>query len=371
MRILVERNLFLESCRLAGRVLPARTTDVARAHLLVQASAATCTLHAAGAGIALRLEVPAEVEQPGQALLPARQTLAILREAEADVLLLESVPGRVRVAAEEAEYDLASPAPTPLLPVESFPGGACHHVAAAELGRALQRTLFATGQATNRYALHAVLWEIEADCIRLVATDSRRLAVAEVPVELPGEQLTPTRHLLPGTALRMLAKLTAGVEGRVSILFGMRQAFFEAGTAILKARYVEGGFPVWRKALPGRALHIVPVVVGPFLSAARQAAAVRERQGGRLMLRFEPGRVLLESRKQGSARARVRQTLPLSGTVVEVALNPRYLVELLAAQEAESTLLFGVTGPGEPVVVSDGEGYRHVLMPLRQARRSD
>src|SRR5688572_12525446 len=94
MRILVERDLFLESCRLAERVLPARTTDVSRAHLLVQAGGDTCTLHATGAGIALRLGVPAEVEQPGQALLPARQAVAILREAEADVLLLESMPGR-------------------------------------------------------------------------------------------------------------------------------------------------------------------------------------------------------------------------------------------------------------------------------------
>jgi hypothetical protein len=51
-----------------------------------------------------------------------------------------------------------------------------------------------------------------------------------------------------------------------------------------------------------------------------------------------------------------------------VARNPRYLVELLAALEPESTLLFGVAGAGEPVVASDGDGYRHVLMPLRPSR---
>ena len=369
MRILVERGPFLESCRLAERVLPARTTDLSRVHVLVQAGGDTCTLHAAGAGLALRLGVPAEVEQPGQALLPARQALAILREAEADVLLLESAPGRVRVAGDEAEFDLASPDPSRLPLVEPFPGGACHRVAAADLGRALARTLFATGQSTNRYALHAVLGEIEADRVRLVATDNRRLAVAEVPAEAHGEDLPLARRLLPATALRLLAKLTASVDGPVRILFGMRQAFFEAGRATLKTRYVEGGFPHWRKVLPGKAKHVVPVVVGPFLASARQAATVREREGGRLMLRFEPGRVLLESRKQGAGRARVRQSLPLSGAVVEVALNPRYLVELLAALEPESTLLFGVTGPGEPVVASDGDGYRHVLVPLRPAQR--
>src|SRR5262249_31144414 len=46
--LLVERGPFLESCRLAERVLPARTTDVSRVHLLVQADGDTCTLHALG-----------------------------------------------------------------------------------------------------------------------------------------------------------------------------------------------------------------------------------------------------------------------------------------------------------------------------------
>ncbi len=52
---------------------------------------------------------------------------------------------------------------------------------------------------------------------------------------------------------------------------------------------------------------------------------------------------------------------------MEVALNPRYLLELLATLEPEEVLLFGVTGPEAPVVASDGRGYRHVLMPLRPA----
>src|SRR5262249_56570348 len=92
MRILVERGLFLESCRLAERVLPARTTDVSRAHVLVQAGGDTCTLHAAGARLALRLGVPAEVEQPGQALLPARQAPAHPPRAAAGGLRPESAP---------------------------------------------------------------------------------------------------------------------------------------------------------------------------------------------------------------------------------------------------------------------------------------
>ncbi len=366
MMILVERGLLLEGCRLAERLLPARTADPARAHLLLQARGDTCVLHAAGAEVGLRLDLPADVEQPGDALLPARQVVAILREADAEVLRLESAPGRVCVLGEGAEFDLAAPEPSRLAPIEPFPGGACHRLPAAALVRGLRRTLFAAGGPTSRYALNAVLWEVEAERVRLVATDNRRLAVAEVAAEGPGVHLTPAQRLLPAPALALLAKL-AGEAELVEVVFGVRHACFRAGRATLRVRYVAGTFPAWRRAIPEGVRRVVPVSVGPFLTAVRQAAAVREREGGRLLLRFEPGRVLLESRRRGAGRARVRRRLPLSGGVVEVALNPRGLIEMLAALEPDATLLFGVAGPEAPVVASDGDGYRHVLVPLRPA----
>ena len=371
MKVLVERGLLLEGCRLAGRLLPARTTDPARAHLLLQAGEGTCTLHAAGAEMGLRLGLPADVEQPGQALLPAKQALAILREADAEVLLLETAPGRVRVLGEGAEFDLAAPEPNRLAPVEPFPGGGCHALAAADLCRALRRTLFAVGQWSSRYALHTVLWEVETDRLRLVATDNRRLAVAELLVEKHGEPFdqAPIRRLLPAAALGLLAKVAAGQEGSVRVVFGVRQVVFQTGPATLRLRCAEGNFPNWHKVIPERPRYVVPVAVGAFLSATRQAAAVREREGGKLLVRFEPGKVTLESRRRGEGRARVRRPLPLSGAVVEVALNPRYLVELLAALEPDSILVLGVAGPDAPILATDGGNYRHVIVPLHNQVR--
>ncbi len=108
--MLVERESLLEGCRLAERVLPARATDPGCAHLLLRAEGAGCTLQAAGSDAALCLRLPAGVEQPGAALLPARQVLTILRQTDAEVLL-QSSAGRVRLEGEGAEFDLATPDP--------------------------------------------------------------------------------------------------------------------------------------------------------------------------------------------------------------------------------------------------------------------
>ncbi len=154
---------------------------------------------------------------------------------------------------------------------------------------------------------------MEEDRARLVASDNSRLAVAEVPLDRTGERPVPCRRLLPAPALELLARVAAGQEGLVRFAFGKTEALFRAGPAALAARYVAGAFPPWRKALPGPSRYAVPVRVGPFLTAVRQAAAAREPQDGRLLLRFGTGRVLLESCRPGQGRARVRGRLPSSG----------------------------------------------------------
>src|SRR4051812_45540230 len=144
MMILLEREALLTGCRLAERLLPARTTDSTRAHALLRAEDAGVQLHAAGPEAALRLDLAAEVERPGDVLLPVRQTLAILRPSDAGVRRLESPPGRLALLGEGARFALVAPEPARLSPVEPFPDDPCLRVETEPLARALRRTLFAT-----------------------------------------------------------------------------------------------------------------------------------------------------------------------------------------------------------------------------------
>ena len=54
---------------------------------------------------------------------------------------------------------------------------------------------------------------------------------------------------------------------------------------------------------------------------------------------------------------------PFRGGPVEVALQPRFLVELLRCLEGEETVQVGPTDAETPVLFRSGD-YLHVLMPL-------
>jgi hypothetical protein len=90
----------------------------------------------------------------------------------------------------------------------------------------------------------------------------------------------------------------------------------------------------------------------------------RTDQAALLLLSLKPGRLVLESGRAGAGCSRVGRKVPYQGRPVRVALEPRYVVELLRCLEGEPSVQVGLTDADTPVVLRAGD-YVHVLMPLR------
>jgi DNA polymerase-3 subunit beta len=374
MEITVQRTPLLEVCKIADRAVAAAPVDPVLGNLLVQARARDCLCTATDLRVGLRLRVPAQVARTGRALIPARQLLGILREAVEEELTIRSEPGRVLVRGGDSVFELRGddPASFPALP--ACPDGPFGEIPAGALRRAIQRTLFAAGKAATRHSRRGVLWEIEPDQVRLVATDNRRLAVAEVPVidppMTPMTQRGERRTALVSTeTMDLLERLACPAGAVVRVLFGERHAFFRSPGAALCTRLLEGRFPPWRQVLPGPPRYRLVLPVEEFLCGVKQAAVLRDRPEARVLLRFQGDRVTLWSRQAGTGRARVEQAiaLPSAREPVEVAFNPIFLAELLKVLEDETTVRLELRDADSPALFHAGDDYRHVLMPLRRS----
>ena len=311
------------------------------------------------------MPLAARVDHPGEALLPARAALAILRTAPIEELSLEGSAGGLVMRWPGACYRLESPAGSPLPPDEAVPAGPCLLLPAEELYRAIRSTLFAAGPSGRRYRLDAVLFEAEPGRLRVVATDNRRLAVAALSFLHPGQGLIPEAHILPAVAVALLASLAETAEDAVQAAFGREPRLLPGGRGnpILPLR--GGALPALAQ---GRARR-------PSLSAggaggraawcgAAGGRARASRKDSRLLLSLEPGRLVLESGRTGAGCSRVTRKVPYQGGPVRLALEPRYLVELLRCLEGEETVELGLTDADTPALFRAG-GYLHVLMPLR------
>jgi DNA polymerase-3 subunit beta len=368
MQITVQREPLLEVCKLAERAVAARPLDPALENLYLQARTRDCLLTASDGVVGLRLRAPAQVGQPGPALVPARQFFGIVKAATVDELAILSEAGRVVVRGHEAAFELRGDDPGRFPGFPPCPDGAPVEIPPEPLRRAIQRTLFAAGEEASSHSRAGVLWELESDHLRLVATDNRRLAVAELSLRGAGRSGSPTTALLPVRAMELLGRLAAQADEPLRVLFGERHAFIRSAGAALCARLLEGRFPDWRKALPADLRYQVVLPAGEFLAGVKQAAVLHDRAAARVLVRFEHGRVTLRSRQQGTGRSWVRQSLgdPPVRQAVEVAFNPVFLTDLLKALDGDEVIRLELPDADGPALFRAGQDYRHVLMPLRQ-----
>jgi DNA polymerase-3 subunit beta len=310
VKLTIKRDALLAACRLAARLLPEHPLSPAEEHFLLPAGAAACSLRAAGPQACLSLPLAAQVARPGEALLPAGAAVAILRASTADELSLEAGAGSVLLRWPGARYRLESPGTSLFPPGEPVPSGPCVLVQAGKLAGAVRSTLFAAGPGSRCYQLEGVLFEAEPGRLRLVATDNRRLAVAELPALARGDGLQPEARVLPAVAVALLARLADGSEDGVQLHFGPERAFFMLGEAALCCRYELGPYPRWRSTVPASPPCRLEVPVAGLLAAVRQAAVLREREGARLLMSLEAGRLVLESSRGGQFKGGQEGALP-------------------------------------------------------------
>src|SRR6201999_2299722 len=133
----------------------------------------------------------------------------------------------------------------PRLPVTT---GDVVTLATEGLAEALRQVTRAASSEDSRPILTGVLMAAEGSGLRLVATDSYRLAVRD----LAGASILSEgqRVLVPSRALNELQRFLPGAGSEVSLRLGVHDATFTTGSVSLTTRLIEGEFPNYRGLIP-------------------------------------------------------------------------------------------------------------------------
>ena len=191
-------------------------------------------------GTDLELTISVEVTVSGSAdgvvVLPGRLASDIVRALPAGSVEIEVEGEEARISAGRSEFSLR------VLPADEFPRlaeatGEPVSLASAELGLALSQVVRAASSDDARPILTGVLLAAEAGGLRLVATDSYRLAIRD----LPGTNvLAEGQHvLIPSRALQELARVLSASD-TLTVRLGEREASFEVGGTRLTTVLIEG-----------------------------------------------------------------------------------------------------------------------------------
>ncbi|HEV3435859.1 MAG TPA: DNA polymerase III subunit beta, partial [Gemmata sp.] len=211
MKITCQRDGLLLACQMVSAAVPARTTKEILSSVKAVAQDDGLTLVAFDTEVGIRYELRGIlVKRAGAAILPINQLTQILRESTDDEIDLDSNEEGTKVKIGTSRFVLHT------RPVDEFPdipafddGGRYHEITAGILRAMIKQTVFAADKKDSggRFALKGVLWEAEGKVARLVATDTKRLAMCEGPAAVYGPaEKTKITPLVPPKAMALLER---------------------------------------------------------------------------------------------------------------------------------------------------------------------
>ncbi|MCC6535163.1 MAG: DNA polymerase III subunit beta [Burkholderiales bacterium] len=302
---------------------------------------------------------------PSTVTTSARKLQDILRALPAEAKVsLESTANRLQLKSGRSRFTLQT------LPAEDFPRLAAGADVAAEITLP-QRTLrsllllvqYAMAQQDIRYYLNGLLLCVEANELRVVATDGHRLAFASAALE---HEQAHHEVVLPRKAVLELSKLLAESDEPLRIALLGAQVRFNFGSVELFTKIVDGKFPDYVRVIPTTHQNIITVERVTLLQALQRAAILSNDKfrGVRWVLTENSLRVSCNNNEQEEAQEELE--LEYSGIPIDIGFNVNYLLDVLnslsgthvccAFGDASSSVL--MTDPGL-------DHFKYVIMPMR------
>lgn len=384
MRFSIERDVLAEAVGWAARSLPSRPPVPVLAGVKVEADAAgALVLSSFDYEVSARVEVPADVSEPGTALVSGRLLADISRSLPARPVEVVTEGSKVTVTCGASRFSLLT------MPVEDYPAlpampAVTGTVPGDVLTEAVAQVTTAASRDETLPILTGVRIEIDGDRLTLMSTDRYRLALRELSWS-PAAPGVAAVALVRARTLADVARALGG-GGEVSLALsadgGEELMGFEAGGRRTTTLLVDGEYPKVRQLFPAESPVAAVVATTELVEAVRRVALVAERNTP-VRLSFTADQVRLEAGQGEDAQASEALPATLEGEDITVAFNPQFLLDGLQAlgtpfvrlsftQPTKPAVLTGQLeqetgeGSGAPAGRDDG-AYRYLLMPVRMA----
>jgi DNA polymerase III subunit beta len=373
-----ERDVLVDALTTSGRAVAARGAalpvlsgvrlEVTGSRLMLAGTDLDLTIQS-GIGVAGTVD--------GVVVAPGRLVTDIVRALEPGAVMLEADDDELRIASGRSQFAVRThpAADFPRLPV---PTGDAVTLPADGLADALRQVVRAASSEDSRPILTGVLMAAEGTGLRLVATDSYRLAVRDLPgagvlregqkVLVPSRALAELQRLLGSAAGSTTAEGNDGAKAgpAVTLRLGDHDATFELGAVRLTTRLIEGEFPNYRQLIPSNYPNRLRVAREPMLDAVRRVKLlVRDPTTPvRIALRADGIELTVITQDWGQATEDV--DAKYEGAEMTVAFNPNYLIDGIEAITSEEVQLETLDAL-KPATLrpTEGSDYLYLLMPVR------
>lgn len=364
MELTFEKDDLLKAVQVLQGVAGSRNTLPILSNILVNAQNEQVEMSATDLEVGIKIQVNGTIVQPGSITIPARKIAEIIRELPpSSVKLVEAANDRVEIECERGIFTIVGLSPEDFPPMMSeADSDKSFTVNAKSLSTMMAKTAFAASTEETRYNLNGIFLHLTPQVSRIVATDGRRLALAnDDAVESINEEIGV---IIPLKAVGEIRKTFADSES-LKISISENQILCSDGKATLTSRLVEGDFPDYDKIIPKDNDMNIHLDTQQFLAVVRRVSLLAPKT---LLIKFETqdGIMKVSATNPDFGEAVEEMEIKSGDGNISIAFSAKFVMDVLTHIDSEEVIL-NLKDPLSPAILkpADNENYLYLIMPMR------
>ncbi len=366
MRFTVSQSALADALAVVQKGIAGSSTLPILSGVLIKAQDGVLEFQTSNLTISIKHRVAARVDEAGAVVLPCKMLANITKTLPDSAVQFVCDGRQAQIACEKSAFRLNT------LPAEDFPEFPAFalersvELPSNVLSEMVNRVYRVTSTDKNRPVLTGVYMTVENNTIRLVATDSYRLAVCDTQVET--SSLDGSFELnVPAGAFYDALSITGGT-GTILVGSTDTQVVFVAGGTTYVSRRIEGTYPNYKQLIPAACATSVKINVDTFAAALKRVAVIAQNNSA---VRFEidtdaglMGLSAISSDQDAAQEAFEVEAVGESGTI---AFNYHYIFGCLNAIGHEKEITLELQSYAQAgVFKSYGKiNYLYLVMPVR------
>jgi DNA polymerase-3 subunit beta len=223
----------------------------------------------------------------------------------------------------------------------------------------------------SRPEFSGILFKFEKETLKLVATDSFRLA--EKIIYQNNYLKQPTSLIVPQRTVQELIRiLTEKPSQEIKLILGDNQVLFELDEAQLISRLIDGQYPDYQQIIPEKFETKVTLSKEEFINNIRIASIFSSRIND-IKISVRPEKIEILSQDADLGENRSQMDARVIGKPMEISFNFRYLIEGLSNVPTKQVTLGlnpeqnGSSLKSNPAVIKPvgEEDFLYIVMPIK------
>ncbi|PKM88290.1 MAG: DNA polymerase III subunit beta [Firmicutes bacterium HGW-Firmicutes-12] len=316
--------------------------------------------------IGIQCYVPVDIISEGIAIVTARHFSEIVRRLpDVPIEIHHNNENEITIKYEDSQLVIKTLQDNDYPNFPEVIGENKIQVKAAVLRNMIKQTTFAAGNDEGRPLFTGILFEYEEKIIRLIATDTHRLALRQGTVE---NNITETGScIIPAKILNELARLMHDDDDICLINITKNLISFKIANILIISRLLEGQFPNYRQVIPNKYNLKIKTRSKKFQESVERISLFTALNDNSNTLQIQINENMLVISSQSELGQGYEQlSIDAVGEPVNIAFNARYLLDAFKVIDAD-IISIEFTGPLSPCIIrpAESENFICLLLPVR------